>query len=90
MWEKIEKGRGVFSNIEKMPLRSGKEYLVAHKCQKCLKYYSNAELDYLCSGCSPNFKGDTPDYKERKAQLEGWIMAKTLPPKDKILSILKK
>ena len=73
-----------------MPLRSGNEYLVAHKCQKCLKYYSNAELDYLCSGCSPNFKGDTPDYKERKAQLEGWIMAKTLPPKDKILSILKK
>ena len=66
-----------------MPLRNGNEYLVAHKCQKCLKFYSNAEFDYLCSGCSPNFKRETPDYTERKAQLEGWLMANTLPPGDK-------
>ncbi len=74
-----------------MPLRNGNEYLVAHKCQKCLKFYSNAEFDYLCSGCSPNFKRETPDYTERKAQLEGWLMAKTLPPGDKkMTSIIKR
>jgi len=73
-----------------MPLRSGNEYLVAHKCQKCFKFYSNEELGFLCSGCSPDFKSDAPDYTERKAQLEGWTMAKTLSPGHKILSILRK
>ena len=73
-----------------MPLRSGNEYLPAHKCQKCLKFYSNVEFAYLCSACSPDFKSDTPDYTERKARLEGWVLAQTLPVGGKILSCLKK
>ena len=72
-----------------MPLRSGNEYLPAHKCQKCLKFYSHEAFGHLCSRCSPDFKSDTPDYAERKAQLEGWIMAKTVNDK-KIESILKR
>ena len=73
-----------------MPLRNGKEYLVSHRCQKCLKYYSNEQFGFRCSWCSPDFKHEIPDYTERNAQLVGWIMAKTLNPRDRIMSIVKK
>ena len=33
-----------------MPLRSGKEYLVSHKCV-CGKFYSNRQFEYKCSEC---------------------------------------
>ena len=35
-----------------MPLRSGKEYLISHKCCACNNdYYSHKNFDYKCSGC---------------------------------------
>ena len=35
-----------------MPTRSGREYLIAHKCQSCDRgYYSHKNFDYKCSGC---------------------------------------
>ena len=35
-----------------MPTRSGKRYLISHKCQACdAGYYSHENFDYKCSGC---------------------------------------
>lgn len=35
-----------------MPTRSGKGYLISHKCHACnVGYYSHKNFDYKCSGC---------------------------------------
>ena len=37
-----------------MPTRSGKRYLIPHKCQRCpaeLQYYSHKNYNYKCSDC---------------------------------------
>jgi hypothetical protein len=35
-----------------MPLRSGKRYLISHKCHACNSgYYSHQNFNYKCSGC---------------------------------------
>jgi hypothetical protein len=72
-----------------MPLRSGKEYLVPHRCQKCIKYYSNEKFGFLCSVCSPDFHRDVPNYAEREAKLETWVEERTVEDK-RIISIVKK
>ena len=35
-----------------MPTRSGKRYLISHKCHACdMDYYSHKNFNYKCSGC---------------------------------------
>jgi len=77
-----------------MPLRSGRYYLKAHKCQVCLKFYSHTEFNYKCSYC---FNGGGPEpycpSPEELAATEEWVNKNTINPTDplhsKYVSLIK-
>ena len=77
-----------------MPLRSGRRYLMAHKCQGCLKFYSHAKYKYKCSYC---FNGGGPGpycpSAETLAVAEEWVNNNTINPTDplhsKYVSLIK-
>ena len=78
-----------------MPLRSGRRYLTAHKCQKCLKFYSHTKFDYKCSycfnGCEP---GPYSPSVETLAAAEEWVKNNTIDPANplhsKYVSLVKR
>ena len=59
-----------------MPLRNGKEYLIAHRCQKCNKFYSHKLYDYKCSACAG--AAPPPPSTEQSPELLEWVNKNTV------------
>jgi hypothetical protein len=59
-----------------MPLRSGKNYLISHRCPECNKFYSHEHFGYKCSVCS----GNSPELPriEPTPELLEWVKKNTV------------